>query len=131
MKKLDKERVLSLTNALRTLKEISLKQNDLILRYLYTEIGIKQKKVEHHENRFKKITKDINFLMEESLDKIKFSEYLINSDKENKKILSENKEIIKLMELRGNEFELENKDLKEKLIEFDYILKEIEDHLEE
>lgn len=122
---MDKEIVLSVINALKTLKDIFFRQNELILQSLILQNDIEMKRLIYQHKRFKKITNDIDFLMEKVLFQDEFEKYLSKSNRIIRRLLKEEKKNNELVKKIYEESLLMHKDLQEKLLDFDYILDEI------
>ena len=126
---MDKEITLDLINALKTLKDITLRQNEIIRDYLDIQSKLTIKQFQYQHNRFTNITRDINSLMAIKLNRIELTKYYIDSNAEINELYQEWNEINKELKKIVEEFKLSHKDLQEKIMDFDYILEEIENKL--
>ncbi|GAH43535.1 unnamed protein product [marine sediment metagenome] len=78
---MNKEIVLSLINALKTLKDIMINHNKTFRSYLDVRSIFMMNRILYQGERFKKITENINLLMEKALSQKDFESYLENSNK--------------------------------------------------
>lgn len=127
---MNKEIILDLINALKTLKNIFFRQNELMLKDSMLKSEIEMKRLIYQHKRFKKITNDINSLMNKLLARDEFEKYLRKSNKIFKRLLIEEKKNTTLVKKANEESLLMIRELQEKLMDFDYILDEIKDSLE-
>jgi len=79
--RMNKEIVLSLINALKTLKNIMINHNKTFRDYLDVRSMFTMNRILYQGERFKKITEDINSLMKKALSQKDFGSYLENSNK--------------------------------------------------
>ena len=126
---MNKEIVLSLINALKTLKNIMIEHNEAIANYIDVRSMSTMNRLLSQGERFKKITEDINSLMKRALNQKDFELYLENSNRMLKDLSKREETINEQVKKAINEFQLDLKGLKEKILEFDNILNEISDSL--
>jgi len=126
---MDKEPFLSLINALKTLKNIMIEHNEAIANYIDVRSMSTMNRLLSQGERFKKITEDINSLMKRALNQKDFELYLENSNRMLKDLSKREETINEQVKKAINEFQLDLKGLKEKILEFDNILNEISDSL--
>ena len=69
---MEKKAVLSLINALKTLKDIIIKHNETFRNYLDIRSMSTMNRLLYQQERFEKITKDINSLMKRVVNKEDF-----------------------------------------------------------
>jgi len=87
-------------------------------------------KILYQGEKFNKLTEDIKFLMERSLNQKNFDLYVKNSEKMIKNILKREEVLNEQVEKAISDFQLGLEDLKERLNEFDYLLDEINNSFE-
>ena len=126
---MNKEIVLSLINALKMLKNIMIEHNEAIANYIDVRSMSTMNRLLSQGERFKKITEDINSLMKRALNQKDFELYLENSNRMLKDLSKREEAINEQVKKAINEFQLDLKGLKEKILEFDNILNEISDSL--
>lgn len=126
---MDKEIILSLNNALKTLKDIFVRQDELILTQLMTFYEMEKQRAEIFHNRLAKITNEIGTLMKNTFSKDEYISHLIESNKLFKEILEKEQNLTNQIESVNKDLQLKSKDLKDKIIDFDYILDEIAEKL--
>ena len=79
--------------------------------------------------RFKKITEDINLLMKKALRQKDFESYLENSNKMLRDLLKSEESLNEQVEKAIGDFQLSLKELKDKILDFDSLLDEINNSL--
>ena len=126
---MNKEIVLSLINALKTLKNIMIKHNKTFRDYLDVRSMFTMNRILYQGERFKKITEDINSLMKEALSQKDFESYLENSNKLLRDLLKREESLNEKVEKAVGDFQLSLKDLKDKILDFDSLLDEINNSL--
>jgi len=126
---MDKEIVLSLINALKTLKDIMIKHNKTFRDYLDVRSMFTMNRILYQGERFKKITEDTNSLMKEALSLKDFESYLENSNKMLRDLLKREESLNEKVEKAVGDFQLSLKDLKDKILDFDSLLDEINNSL--
>ena len=126
---MNKEIVLSLINALKTLKNIMIKHNKTFRDYLDVRSMFTMNRILYQGERFKKITEDINSLMKKALSQKDFESYLENSNKMLRDLLKREESLNEKVETAVGDFQLSLKDLKDKILDFDSLLDEINNSL--
>jgi len=125
-----KEIVLSLINALKTLKNIMIKHNETFRNYLDVRSMFMMNRILYQGERFKKITQDINSLMKNTLSQQDFESYLENSDKIQKDLLKREESLNEQVEKAIGDFQLTLTNLKDKILDIDSLLDDLKDKLE-
>jgi len=126
---MNKEIGLSLINALKTLKNIMINHNQTFRNYLDVRSMFTMNRILYQGERFKKITEDINSLMKKALSQKDFGSYLENSNKMLRDLLKREESINERVEKAVGDFQLSLKDLKDKILDFDSLLDEINNSL--
>jgi len=126
---MNKEIVLSLINVLKTLKNIMINHNKTFRDYLDVRSMFTMNRILYQGERFKKITEDIKSLMEKALSQKDFGSYLENSNKMLRDLLKREESINEKVEKAVGDFQLSLKDLKDKILDFDSLLDEINNSL--
>ncbi|HEC40855.1 hypothetical protein LCGC14_1039090 [marine sediment metagenome] len=126
---MNKEIVLSLIDALKTLKDIMINHNKTFRDYLDVQSMFMINKILYQGERFKKITEEINLLMKKALSQKDFGSYLENSNRMLRDLLKREESINKKIEKTVGDFQLSLKDLKDKILDFDSLLDEINNFL--
>ena len=126
---MNKEIVLSLINALKTLKNIMIKHNQTFRNYLDVRSMFTMNRILYQGERFKKITEDINSLMKKALSQKDFGSYLENSNRMLRDLLKREESLNERVEKAIGDFQLSLKDLKDKILDFDSLLDEINNSL--
>lgn len=124
-----KKAVLSLINALKTLKDIIIKHNETFTNYLDIRSMSTMNRFLYQQERFDKITKDINSLMKRVVNKEDFESYLENSNRILRDLATREDSINKQVKNGIQDFQLYLKDLKDKMLEFDKNLSDIVEKL--
>ena len=125
-----KEIVLSLINALKTLKNIMIKHNETFRNYLDVRSMFMMNRILYQGERFKKITQDINSLMKNALSQQDFESYLENSEKMQKDLLKREESLNEQVEKAIGDFQLTLTILKDKILDIDSLLDDLKDKLE-
>jgi len=126
---MNKEIVLSLINALKTLKNIMFNHNKTFRDYLDVRSMFMMNRILYQGERFKKITEDINLLMKKALRQKDFESYLENSNKMLRDLLKSEESLNEQVEKAIGDFQLSLKELKDKILDFDSLLDEINNSL--
>jgi len=103
---MNKEIVLSLINALKTLKNIMIKHNQTFRNYIDVRSMFTMNRILYQGERFKKITEDINSLMKKALSQKDFGSYLENSNKMLRDLLKREESINEKVETAVGDFQL-------------------------
>ncbi|GAH50267.1 unnamed protein product [marine sediment metagenome] len=126
---MNKEIVLSLINALKTLKNIMINHNKPFRDYLDVRSMFMMNRILYQGERFKKITEDINLLMKKALRQKDFESYLENSNKMLRDLLKREESLNVQIQKALGDFQLSLNELKNKLVDFDSLLDEINNSL--
>ncbi|TET00482.1 MAG: hypothetical protein E3J90_03930 [Promethearchaeota archaeon] len=124
---MNKDVVLSLIKVLKTLKNIMIKHNETFRNYLDLRSMATTNRILSQGERFKKITEDINSLMKKTLSQKEFESYIEDSKRMLGELSQREVSINEQVKTVVNEFQLNLKGFKEKIMEFDDILNEIKD----
>jgi len=127
--RMNKEIVLSLINALKTLKNIMINHNKTFRDYLNVRSMFVMNRILYQGERFQKITEDINLLMEKALSQKDFKSYLENSNKMLRDLLKREESINEKVEKVIGDFQSSLNELKDKILDFDSLLDEINNSL--
>lgn len=126
---MDKNPIINLINTLKTLKEINIQQFGIITNFLTLGFNLIKEWLEFQREIVMKLTNDIDELMNSGFNKSIFDEKINKSDRDLKQLLKKNLEIdIKVQQIL-KEFQLNENDLSQKLLEFDYIVDQIKGSL--
>lgn len=128
---MNKEVISSIINALKTLEDISRRRNDSMIKYYMMQNDINRILVNYMNEMFSKINNDLKTLMKKVLEQKGFENYSVNLDHILEGIFEKTKDINVKIERSATEFQLSNKDLQDRIMDFDFILKEIESKLKE
>jgi len=123
--KMNKEIVLSLINALKTLKNIMINHNKTFRDYLDVRSMFMMNRILYQGERFKKITEDINLLMKKALRQKDFESYLENSNKILRDLLKREESLNEQVDEAIGAFQLSLNELKDRILDFDSLLDEI------
>ena len=126
---MNKEIVLSLINALKTLKNIMINHNKTFRDYLDVRSMFMMNRILYQGERFKKITEDINLLMKKALRQKDFESYLENSNKMLRDLLKREESLNEQVEKAIGDFQLSLNELKDRILDFDSLLDEINNSL--
>ncbi len=126
---MNKEIVLSLINALKTLKNIMINHNKTFRDYLDVRSMFMMNRILYQGERFQKITEDINLMMKKALSQKDFESYLENSNKMLRDLLKREESLNERVEKAVGDFQISLKDLKDKILDFDSLLDEINNSL--
>ena len=126
---MNKEIVLSLINALKTLKNIMINHNKTFRDYLDVRSMFMMNRILYQGERFQKITEDINLLMEKALSQKDFKSYLENSNKMLRDLLKREESLNDKVEKAIGAFQLSLNELKDRIVDFDSLLDEINNSL--
>ena len=126
---MNKEIVLSLINALKTLKNIMINHNKTFRDYLDVRSMFMMNRILYQGERFKKITEDINLLMKKALCQKDFESYLENSNKMLRDLLKREESLNDKVEKAIGAFQLSLNELKDRILDFDSLLDEINNSL--
>ena len=126
---MNKEIVLSLINALKTLKNIMINHNKTFSDYLDVRSMFMMNRILYQGERFKKITEDINLLMKKALRQKDFESYLENSNKMLRDLLKREEYINEQVKKAIGDFQLSLNELKDRILDFDSLLDEINNSL--
>ena len=126
---MNKEIVLSLINALKTLKNIMINHNKTFSDYLDVRSMFMMNRILYQGERFKKITEDINLLMKKALRQKDFESYLENSNKMLRDLLKREESLNEQVEKAIGDFQLSLNELKDRILDFDSLLDEINNSL--
>ena len=124
-----KEIVLSLINALKTLKNIMINHNKTFRDYLDVRSMFMMNRILYQGERFQKITEDINLLMKKALRQKDFESYLENSNKILRDLLKREESLNDKVEKAIGAFQLSLNELKDRILDFDSLLDEINNSL--
>ena len=127
--KMNKESVLSLINGLKTLKNIMINHNKTFRDYLDVRSLFMMNRILYQGERFKKITEDINLLMKKALRQKDFESYLENSNKMLRDLLKREESLNERGEKAIGAFQLSLNELKDRILDFDSLLDEINNSL--
>ena len=127
--KMNKEIVLSLINALKTLKNIMINHNKTFRDYLDVRSMFMMNRILFQGERFKKITEDINLLMKKALPQKDFESYLEDSNKMLRDLLKKEESLNEQVEKAIKTFQLSLNELKDRILDFDSLLDEINNSL--
>jgi len=127
--RMNKEIVLSLINALKTLKNIMIKHNQTFRNYLDVRSMFTMNRILYQGERFQKITEDIKLLMKKALSQKDFESYLENSNKMLRDLLKREESINEKVEKAIGDFQSSLNELKDKILDFDSLLDEIKNSL--
>ena len=126
---MNKEIVLSLINALKTLKNIMINHNKTFRDYLDVRSMFMMNRILYQGERFKKITEDINLLMKKALRQKDFESYLENSNKMLRDLLKREESLNDKVEKAIGAFQLSLNELKDRIVDFNSLLDEINNSL--
>ena len=126
---MNKEIVLSLINALKTLKNIMINYNKTFGEYLDVRSMFMMNRILYQGERLKKITEDINLLMKKALRQKDFESYLENSNKMLRDLLKREEYINEQVKKAIGDFQLSLNELKDRILDFDSLLDEINNSL--
>lgn len=126
---MNKEIVLSLINALKTLKNIMINHNKTFRDYLDVRSMFMMNRILYQGERFQKITEDINLLMKKALSQKDFESYLENSNKMLRDLLKSKESLNEKVEKAIGDFQLSLNELKDRILDFDSLLDEINNSL--
>jgi len=126
---MNKEIVLSLINALKTLKNIMINHNKTFRDYLDVRSMFMMNRILYQGERFKKITEDINLLMKKALRQKDFESYLENSNKMLRDLLKREEYLNEQVKKAIGDFQLSLNELKDRILDFDSLLDEINNSL--
>jgi len=126
---MNKEIVLSLINALKTLKNIMINHNKTFRDYLDVRSMFVMNRILYQGERFQKITEDINLMMKKALSKKDFESYLENSNKMLRDLLKTEESLNEKLEKAIGDFQSSLHELKDKILDFDSLLDEINNSL--
>ncbi|MBA7541316.1 hypothetical protein ES705_33627 [subsurface metagenome] len=126
---MNKEIVLSLINALKTLKNIMINHNKTFRDYLDVRSMFMMNRILYQGERLKKITEDINLLMKKALRQKDFESYLENSNKMLRDLLKREEYLNEQFKKAIGDFQLSLNELKERILDFDSLLDEINNSL--
>lgn len=126
---MEKKAVLSLINALKTLKDIIIKHNETFRNYLDIRSMSTMNRLLYQQERFEKITKDINSLMKRVVNKEDFESCLESSNKILNELSIKETSVNEQVKNGIDDFQSDLKDLKEKMVEFEDNLNKIIDSL--
>ncbi len=126
---MNKEIVLSLINALKTLKNIMINHNKTFRDYLDVRSMFMMNRILYQGERFKKITEDINLLMKKALRQKDFESYLDNSNKMLRDLLKREESLNVRVEKAIGAFQLSLNELKDRILDLDSLLDEINNSL--
>ncbi len=126
---MDKETIVALINALKTLEDISRRRNESMIANLMMQNDINLMLTNYTNGMFSKIIKDLSTLKEKTLNPRDFKNYSVELDKLLKGLEDKTKGISAKIERSVSEFQLSKNDLQEKISEFNFILDEIRDSL--
>ncbi len=123
--RMNKEIILSLINALKTLKNIMINHNKTFRDYIEVRSMFTMNRILYQGERFKKITEDINLLMKKVISQKDFESYIENSNKMLRDLSKRKESLNDKVEIAVGDFQLIFKDLKDKILDFDSLLDEI------
>jgi len=127
--RMNKEIVLTLINALKTLKNIMIEHNKTFRDYIEVRSMFTMNRILYQGERFKKITEDINLLIEKVISQKDFESYFENSNKMLRDLSKREESLNEKVEIAVGDFQLSLKDLKDKILDFDSLLDEINNSL--
>jgi hypothetical protein len=127
--KMNKEIVLSLINALKTLKNILINHNKTFWDYVDVRSMFMMNIILYQGERLKKITEDINLLMKKALSQKDFESYLENSNKILRDLLKREEYINEQVKKAIVDFQLSHNELKDRTLDLDSLLDEISNSL--
>jgi len=126
---MNKEIVLSLINALKTLKNIMINHNKTFRDYLDVRSMFMMNRILYQGERFKKITEDINLLMKKANRQKDFESYLENSNKMLRDLLKREESLNVQVEKAIGDFQSSLNELKNKLLDLDSLLDDLKEKL--
>jgi len=126
---MNKEIVLSLINALKTLKNIMINHNKTFRDYLDVRSMFMMNRILYQGERFKKITEDINLLMKKAIRQKDFESYLENSNKMLRDLLKREESLNVQVEKAIGDFQSSLNELKNKLLDLDSLLDDLKEKL--
>ncbi len=126
---MNKSLSMDLINALKTLKDIFLRYIEMISNTQKVSEEMSGRNVTYQQNVFKKVFKDINFLMEKTLKQEELMLYRANTQKKLEELLEP--DLTPKVKKAYEEFQLMLQGLRDKLMDFEYILENLESRLEE
>ena len=126
---MNKEIVLSLINALKTLKNIMINHNKTFRDCLDVRSMFVMNRILYQGERFQKITEDINLMMKKALSQKDFESYLENSNKMLRDLLKRQESLNVQVEKAIGDFQSSLNEFKNKLLDFDSLLDEINNSL--
>jgi len=126
---MNKEIVLSLINALKTLKNIMINHNKTFRDYLDVRSMFVMNRILYQGERFQKITEDINLMMKKALSQKDFESYIENSNKMLRDLLKREESLNEKVEKAIGDFQSSLNELKDKILDFDSLLDEINNSL--
>ncbi len=126
---MNKEIVLSLINALKTLKNIMINHNKTFRDCLDVRSMFVMNRILYQGERFQKITEDINLMMKKALSQKDFESYLENSNKMLRDLLKRQESLNVQVEKAIGDFQSSLNELKNKILDFDSLLDEINNSL--
>ncbi|KKK46077.1 hypothetical protein LCGC14_0563630 [marine sediment metagenome] len=126
---MNKETVLSLINALKTLKDIMINHNKTFRDYLDVRSMFMMNRILYQGERFQKITEDINLLMEKALSQKDLKSYLEYTNKILRDLLKREESLNAQVENAIGDFQSSLNELKNKILDFDSLLDEINNSL--
>ena len=127
--RMNKEIILSLINALKTLKNIMINHNKTFRDYLDVRSMSMINRILYQGEKFKKITEEINLLMKKALSQKDFGSYLENSNKMLRDLLKREESVNEKVEKAVGDFQSSLNQLKNKILDFDSLLDEINNSL--
>jgi hypothetical protein len=127
--KMNKEIVLSLINALKTLKNILINHNKTFWDYVDVRSMFMMNIILYQGERLKKITEDINLLMKKALSQKDFESYLENSNKILRDLLKREEYINEQVKKAIVDFQLSHNELKDRTLDLNSLLDEISNSL--
>ncbi|MBA7530672.1 hypothetical protein ES705_22881 [subsurface metagenome] len=126
---MNKEISLSLINGLKTLKNVMINHNQTFRDYLDVRSMFMMNRILYQGERFKKITEDINLMMKKALSQKDFKSYLENSNKMLRDLLKMEESLNEKVEKAIGDFQSSLNELKDKILDFDSLLDEINNSL--
>ncbi|GAI71546.1 unnamed protein product [marine sediment metagenome] len=126
---MNKEIILSLINALKTLKNIMINHKKTFRDLQDVRSMFIMNRILYQGERFKKITEDINLLMKKALRQKDFESYLENSNKMLRDLLKREEYLNEQVKKAIGDFQLSLKELKDRILDFDSLLDEINNSL--
>jgi len=127
--RMTKEIVLSLINSLKMLKNIMMNHNKTFRDYVYVRSMFVMNRILYQGERFQKITEDINLMMKKALNQKDFESYLENSNKMLRDLLKREESVNEKVEKAIGDFQSSLHELKDKILDFDSLLDEINNSL--